>query len=293
MRLFGRPIRTFHLVVVAIITAILFAFLGPFNTFMNMSLAKRLGFWLTLIAMCGLFFHVSVMFTLHYQRIAHWSRLMRLLTGSFVASFPGLLVFLLTDYLFRGRVYSSSNLLFLWTTVFVIGTCISYANFMPPFIKLSEEEKEAEEDPELIPFLKRLSDDLGYKLVSMSMKDHYIHVTTSNGNELIHVTFADAMRELRLYPGMQIHRSHWVAKDAITRLVRQGRSDFVELNDGRKLPVSNSYYANLVEIMEMRQAAEYILAKPPGAYPAHAGGLIRLMTRGWGSKTPPHSLKQR
>ncbi|MCF6328009.1 MAG: LytTR family transcriptional regulator [Devosiaceae bacterium] len=195
-------------------------------------------FWAVLVAGNGLFFHLIVIYTLNNKRLANWPRIQRLLLGCFIASFPGVLVFLAVDYWFRGLVYIFPHHLYLWLTVFVIGTGIAYANFMPPFAKLSKEAKNSEIDLEKIPFLRRISNEIGYSLISLSMQDHYVEVITSKGRELVHLTFADAIRELKNYPGTQIHRSHWISNDAISSLSREGRATFVETIDGRKLPIS-------------------------------------------------------
>jgi len=238
MRVLLGKIHWPQLVLVAVIAVVLFAFLGPFNTYMSMPLFRRLMFWVVLIGGCGLFFHLIVIYTLSSPRLASWPRIQRLLLGCFISSFPGVLVFLAVDYGFRGRVHIFPHHLYLWLTVFVIGTGIAYANFMPPFVKLSKEEKDLEIVPQKIPFLKRISNEIGYNLISLSMQDHYVEVITSKGRELVHLTFADAVRELKNYPGTQIHRSHWISNDAISSLSRKGRTTFVETVDGRKLPVS-------------------------------------------------------
>jgi len=241
MRVLLGKIHWPRLVLVAMIAIVLFAFLGPFNTYMSMPLFRRLMFWVVLVAGNGLFFHLIVIYTLNNQRLANWPRIQRLLLGCFISSFPGVLVFLAVDYGFRGRVYIFPHHLYLWLTVFVIGTGIAYINFMPPFAKLSKEAKNPEIDLEKIPFLKRISNKIGYGLISLSMQDHYVEVITSKGRELVHLTFAEAVHELKNYPGTQIHRSHWISNDAISSLSREGRTTFVETVDGRKLPVSEPY----------------------------------------------------
>lgn len=66
-------------------------------------------------------------------------------------------------------------------------------------------------------------------------------VTTEKGKALVLMRLSDAIRETPPTPGLQIHRSHWVAVDAVARTVRTGDKLLVELKDGRRLPVSRSY----------------------------------------------------
>ncbi len=130
----------------------------------------------------------------------------------------------------------------------MIGTFISYANFMPPFANLKREKRNFELDPERVPFLKRIPEEIGYRLVSLSMQDHYVEVDTARGRELVHIRFADALRELQHYPGSQTHRSHWISKTGVGRLWQEGRATFVETTDGRKLPVSEPHRDGVREL---------------------------------------------
>jgi DNA-binding LytR/AlgR family response regulator len=95
--------------------------------------------------------------------------------------------------------------------------------------------------PPVVAFLRRLPTRLGRDLVRVSVYDHYVEAHTRRGHELILIRFADALAELDGYDGLQIHRSHWVARAAVRRVLRgEGRSLSVELDDGTRLPVSRS-----------------------------------------------------
>lgn len=100
----------------------------------------------------------------------------------------------------------------------------------------------------VVPFLRRLPSRLGQDLVRVSVYDHYVEAHTRRGHELILIRFADALAELEGYDGLQIHRSHWVARVAVRRVVRgEARSLSVELDDGTRLPVSRSREATVRE----------------------------------------------
>lgn len=91
------------------------------------------------------------------------------------------------------------------------------------------------------PLLERLPPALRGRLTSLSMQDHYVEVHTDKGSTLILMRMADAMRETEGEAGLQIHRSHWVAVDAITGSVRRDGKLFLTLKDGTQLPVSRSF----------------------------------------------------
>jgi len=78
-------------------------------------------------------------------------------------------------------------------------------------------------------------------LVSISVTDHYVEVSTEKGKTLVLMRLSDAIRETRPTRGLQIHRSHWVALEAVARTVRNGDKLLIELKDGRRLPVSRSF----------------------------------------------------
>jgi DNA-binding LytR/AlgR family response regulator len=92
-----------------------------------------------------------------------------------------------------------------------------------------------------IRFLSRLPDHLGADLLYLQMEDHYLRATTASGTGLILIRFRDALIELSDYEGMQVHRSWWVARNAVTRLNKQGRKIELLMKDGTTIPVSAAY----------------------------------------------------
>ena len=88
--------------------------------------------------------------------------------------------------------------------------------------------------------LRRLPPDLGTDLVRVSACDHYVQVQTRAGATLILLRLADALDELAGVPGMQIHRSHWVAHGAMAAVVVEQRRPLLVLDDGQRLPISRS-----------------------------------------------------
>ena len=78
-------------------------------------------------------------------------------------------------------------------------------------------------------------------IFALSAEDHYLRVHTSAGETLILMRLYDAIRELDGIEGSQIHRSWWVAKDAVADVARgDGKVDLV-LKSGLRAPVSRRY----------------------------------------------------
>ena len=79
------------------------------------------------------------------------------------------------------------------------------------------------------------------ELLAVEAEDHYIRVHSLRGKELIYYRFRDALDDLQGWDGLQTHRSVWIRSSSITRIEESGRSTWIILDSGDKLPVS---YAN-------------------------------------------------
>lgn len=81
---------------------------------------------------------------------------------------------------------------------------------------------------------------LGSDIVSLQAEDHYVRVVTERGNALVRYRFSDALNEVRSMPGIQVHRSHWVAVGAVERVRSDAKGHRLVLKDGTEVPVSRS-----------------------------------------------------
>ncbi len=81
------------------------------------------------------------------------------------------------------------------------------------------------------------------ELHAVSSEDHYLRVHTNLGEELILMRLADAVRELEGGSGLQVHRSWWVARDAVRDVKRQGSKVSLVLPSGKEAPVSRTFSA--------------------------------------------------
>lgn len=96
-------------------------------------------------------------------------------------------------------------------------------------------------------FLRRLPPHLGKNILSLEAQDHYVNVTTDKGSALVLIRLVDAISELDGLEGLRIHRSHWVATNAISNTKRENGKLLVELTNGTALPVSRTYAKHLKE----------------------------------------------
>ncbi|WP_435259763.1 LytTR family transcriptional regulator DNA-binding domain-containing protein [Thioclava sp. FR2] len=93
----------------------------------------------------------------------------------------------------------------------------------------------------------RLPEQDGTKLISISVRDHYVDVRTTKGTTSLLMRLSDAIGETTGVDGAQIHRSHWVAWDAVVSVERAAAKMMLTLIDGSRLPVSKTY-RDLVDV---------------------------------------------
>lgn len=91
------------------------------------------------------------------------------------------------------------------------------------------------------PFLERLPARLGRRLLHIETEDHYLRVHTDWGHDLVLFRFADALAEIDETLGLQVHRSHWVARQAVERVERDGHRTTLRLTSGACIPVSRTF----------------------------------------------------
>lgn len=91
-------------------------------------------------------------------------------------------------------------------------------------------------------FQRRLPFEVRAPLIRIEAQDHYLNVVTQKGNTLILMRLSDAAAELE-GQGLQVHRSHWIAQKAVTKLRRDKGRDLLIMSDGAAVPVSRSYRA--------------------------------------------------
>ena len=85
------------------------------------------------------------------------------------------------------------------------------------------------------------------QLIAVEAHDHYLKVHTDAGVELVALRFSDAMDDLTQAHGWRVHRSWWVAADAVEAVRwRRGGGD-LRLLGGLSAPVSRTYSAKLRE----------------------------------------------
>lgn len=121
-----------------------------------------------------------------------------------------------------------------------VGMCVA----MSMFAQLLRSRTQVVTAPSPAPpkFLDRLPLKLrGAEVWAVEAEDHYLRLHTSKGQDLILMRLSDAVAELEGIEGVQVHRSWWVARDAIADARRGDGRATLTLKDGAEVPVSRTY----------------------------------------------------
>ena len=212
---------------------------GPFGTYTSMGFVERTVYGFSLIG-------VSIVLALSLKRIVdiRWSQhnfwvRSGITTFSFSFLFTGFIVMM--NKIVLG--YSNPADLSLWM---IYGIVISVPLTVNPIIYfvLKMNGEEPDEVGDTMPrLLKRLPETIVGRLVRVSVEDHYVKVITERGSERILMRFGDALDELDEASGLRVHRSHWVAHDAVQGYWIDGSRTLLALYDGSHVPVSRNYRA--------------------------------------------------
>lgn len=236
-----------HLIAVVLAIAV-FSWLGPFGTATRLEPGVLVAYWALAIAGNWLIAMAIVPFAIRLFLQVGRPALAGIAAGSAIAALPGTGLVWILEWGLAGTTASATMLTWLYGCVVVVYLVLSFLAWQ--FVELplqAREERATPPQPARAPFLSRLPARLGEDLLHLHMQDHYVEAATAKGSELVLLRFRDALREVEGLDGMQVHRSHWVARDAVSRVVRRDGRIFLELSNGTRVPVSRSFQPALRE----------------------------------------------
>lgn len=217
---------------------LIFAVTGPYGTMESMPAGKRFAYWLILHAAA---WSIAILFSVLADTLLRkvldrmfW----RMMIGSLVAALPIGFAIGLVDYIFSGDpVLLESSL---YRAFFALPLCALFC-FLTYLTMHRQIEQAKAEIPSSSSILDRLKPQNRGALLRLSVQDHYTEVVTSRGRELVLLRFSDALREIGGTPGLQVHRSHWVADAHVEALKRDNGKILILTRDGTQIPVSRSF----------------------------------------------------
>ena len=238
-----------------LVTVVLLVYLGPFGTWAFLPVSERVPFWMTAVGANWIAGHIVFGVTSRKFRARGWPEWVGFVLAALAAALPGtgtvwLAMTLYLDY----RPASVSDVIHLYAQVAVLQLIIG--SLVLRFIEARLRRRGAMETvpppdastetasgpaPEAA-LLARLPARSRAELLHLRMQDHYVEVHTEAGSELLLLRFRDALREVEGVNGLQVHRSHWVAREAVAGIERRGGGRVsLRLVNGSRVPVSRSF----------------------------------------------------
>ncbi|MBD58574.1 MAG: LytTR family transcriptional regulator [Citromicrobium sp.] len=241
------------------VVGVILALIGPFGS-ADAPLAVRLGSWL-LFAWVGYAVYSPIGWmverlhqALHLPKLGLW------VAGCLIATIPLTAIIWAIGFWPRPvPLPTGEQALEAYFNVLVIGASItivfhlierSKAAPAPAAVQQSATPSytaDTEAPPPQALLLDRLPAHLGSDLIALEMEDHYVRAHTALGSELILMRMRDAVAELQGVEGAQVHRSWWVAREAVEDVKREGRNIRLVLPHGLEAPVARAKVAELKE----------------------------------------------
>ncbi|MBC56154.1 MAG: DNA-binding protein [Confluentimicrobium sp.] len=217
------------------VVTVLVSYAGPFGTFNKMPFQLRLAYWATVVAV-SILLGLAVRLTIRrlMQGYGYWP-----MSGAIAVAMAVMLSGPLTWFSARvstGLNHSSPALPEMFFLVFVVSLGVSAVRRILAGNSVA---------PEITPIeprlMRRIAPPLQGRLIRCSVFDHYVLVVTDKGESKLLLRFSDALDELEGADGLQVHRSHWVATDAVTGHEMEKGRLMLLLEDCSRVPVSRNY----------------------------------------------------
>lgn len=213
---------------------------GPFSTFEQLPPIPRLGYWLTVSVatyLTGIFFVTLLRAAPPINRMQESTAL---LAAGAVAGIPiTVVVFVIGRVsLPDGRASAAEFGELMLYCMLISGLVAATNGLVMAWREPAPQQRRVE--PAEVPLMRRLPPEKRGRLLRIAVTDHYVEIHTDRGAHLALMRLADAIDETGAIHGLQVHRSHWVARHAVTCAFRRSGRTFVRLSDGSEVPLSRS-----------------------------------------------------
>ena len=219
---------------------------GPFQTYGLLGVLPRLTYWIAMVfttyAAGGLIITYA-----HYRWGARLGEgMIRIIVLGLAASCGVMIVVSILNKITFGHIHDTPSdiaVTFAFTTAISV-IIVGLLTLLSPYPDANAPDaRSAKDQPPAI--MARLPLEKRGALVSLSVEDHYVHVTTTKGDVMLLMRLSDAINETPPTVGLQVHRSHWVATTQVARTERIGDRAILTLHNGTQIPASRSYMAAL------------------------------------------------
>lgn len=233
----------------AALAGLFLGLVGPFGSYLNPSRLVVLAYWVGVLLLGALLFGLTLRPAVRVARRQHVPAVAALAVATLLAAIPlSLLCHDIAITLWPGPVGRIGRLAWYGQTL-VIALPLAVCHALPrrprhvPEVAAALPVAPPSIAPSGVAFLSRLPRHLGRELLALQMEDHYVRAHTPAGSALILIPLRQALAELDTIPGLQVHRSWWVARDAVEGGLQHGRNLRLLLSNGLEAPVSRSNVA--------------------------------------------------
>jgi hypothetical protein len=231
--------------------------LGPYGTYFCFGLPDRFAYWILRSLLVGLTCVMAFQLVAATGPAASWSPMKRAVVALIIASVPCALVGVALANVFHHPPTSPVEVVSLYGRVAIVTGVVGIPLHLVRTRTARGSAVPSLERPGQMPvvtmpggssaFLRRIPARLGTNLLYIEMEDHYLRIHTERGSSLLLFRLSDAVAELGPVIGLQVHRSYWVARQAVASVERDGYRVRLVLTTGVRIPVSRTYLPALRE----------------------------------------------
>lgn len=234
--IYGTPRAVGFLLIVSFLAGLV----GPFGTRNGPFDIQPFLYW-TLIVF-GTALPAKLVFNMveHRRTGAGWRRLTWAATGALVAAGPIALVVATIGLVFGYRPDPAKLAILYAQCALVVVTIDTAARLIESQLARTGSDT-ATTSTGRPAIMDRLPGARRGRLIRLSAQDHYVEVVTDRGTALLPMRFRDAITETAPAKGAQVHRSHWVAVDAVTGQRSNHGATRLVLSDGSSIPVGRTF----------------------------------------------------
>lgn len=213
---------------------------GPFGTYESMSFIHRLAYWFIVIVS-------SIVASKFVRRAAYAMQVSRLFQDVVIVALMAM-VYSPALFLMSKAMAPQDDPMFpsYWRlTLFVV-----LVSSVVAVVRRYADAKRLQRAEDSVPMprlMRRLPGSFNGHIIRMNVNDHLVNVVTSAGEYSIRVRFGDAIEEMDPIDGFCTHRSHWVAKQAVSGWEKDKGKTYLRLVNGDRVPVSRTYRTELEE----------------------------------------------
>ena len=242
--------------------AVVLGVTGPFGTYEHMDLGRRIAYfgiigglsWLQIVTLAAWFGRI--------EPIDRWPVAGRMALVGVLAAIPSTFeVIVVQTWLGRPIPLHAAPYIFPENALLTASIAVVFGLFVEQRLRAAADAErarvaalpppspsEADSARSAIPdFLRRVPLALGRDLIALEMEDHYLRIHTALGSDLVLMRLRDALAELGPERGRQVHRSWWVATDAVAAVDRTPGRVTLVMHNGLKVPVSKTFRDSVKE----------------------------------------------